>query len=171
MVVQLEIVQKRDLQIGPAVKASLLQEFVDAAVEPFRHAVGLRMARRCRSMLDSHGSACFVERVFPARLLVFDGKSVSKLRAVVGQYLVDLDREIFNTLAASRSDRPESLISCRIFGVVRAWGWMRLLMDRSLPDGSAVVGRPRRKTSAQLIKHGPRAKQGHAAARNMLARD
>jgi hypothetical protein len=33
------------------------------------------------------------------------------------------------------------------------------------------VGRPWRKTSDQLIKHGLCAKQGHTATRNMIARD
>lgn len=43
-------------------------------------------------MLDFHAGAGLVEGVIAAGLLVFGGKAVSKLRAVVGQYLDDFDR-------------------------------------------------------------------------------
>jgi len=43
-------------------------------------------------MLDSHACAGFIECVIAAGLLVFRGKAVSKLRAVVGQYFGNLDR-------------------------------------------------------------------------------
>lgn len=46
MVVELQIVLQRHFQIGPAVKTSLLQQLVDAAVEAFDHAVRFWLPQR-----------------------------------------------------------------------------------------------------------------------------
>lgn len=46
MVVQFQIVHQGRLQVGPAGEAGLLQNFVDAAVESFDHAIRLRVPWR-----------------------------------------------------------------------------------------------------------------------------
>jgi len=91
VVVQLQIAHQCCLQIGPAVEASLLQQLVDAAVELLDHAVHLRMARRRQTVLGRQCGARHVEGVLATWLLVFGGETVGKLRAVVSEYLANLD--------------------------------------------------------------------------------
>lgn len=92
VVVKLEVIVQCGLQIGPAIEAGLRDQLTDPAIEAFHHAVSLRVARRRQAMLDFHAATCLVEGMIAAGLLVFGGEAVGKLRAVVGQYLGDLDR-------------------------------------------------------------------------------
>lgn len=91
MVVQLRIVHQCGLQIGTAVEAGLLQQFIDATVEALDHAVRLRVPRWRQTVLGRQCGASHVEGVLATRLFVFGGETVGKLRAVVGQDLADLD--------------------------------------------------------------------------------
>ena len=91
VVVQLQIVQQSGLQVGPAIETGLLKQLVDAPVESLNHAVGLRVARRCQAMFGGQSCAGDVESMLAAGFLVFGGETVSKLRAVVGEDLADLD--------------------------------------------------------------------------------
>jgi hypothetical protein len=91
VVVELQVVEQGRLQIGPAVEAGLLQQLADAAVEALHHAVGLRMARRRQTVLDTHAGVDLVEGVPAAGLLILRRAAVGELRAVVGQDLGELD--------------------------------------------------------------------------------
>jgi hypothetical protein len=91
VIVKLEVIEQDTLHISPAI-GGLSYQLTDLAIEAFNHAVGLRVARPSQAMLDLHASADFVKGVVAAGHLVFGGKAVSKLRAVIGQYSGDLDR-------------------------------------------------------------------------------
>ncbi|WP_373896801.1 hypothetical protein [uncultured Massilia sp.] len=70
----------------------LPKQLVDASVETFDYAVGLRVTRRCQPMLGRQACAGDVESMFAAGLLVFVGEAAGKLRDVVGEDLIDFDR-------------------------------------------------------------------------------
>jgi len=79
VVVQLQIVQQRGPQVGPAIEAGLLQQFVDSPVETLDHAIGLRMAQRYKPMLGMQNCADDVESMLAAGLLVFGGEAIGEL--------------------------------------------------------------------------------------------
>lgn len=85
MVVQLEVVVQRLLQVGSAVEAGLLQELADAAIEALDHAIGLWMTWQRQAVLDTHAGAAFVKHMSAAGLLVLAGEAVRELRAIVGE--------------------------------------------------------------------------------------
>lgn len=91
VVVQLQVVMQRLLQVGLAVESGLLQKLIDAAIEAFDHTVGLRMTGRRQAVFDAHAGADFVEHMLAAGLLVFACEAVRELRAIVSEDLADFD--------------------------------------------------------------------------------
>ncbi len=69
MVVQLQIVHQCGLQIGPAIEAGLLQQFIDATVEALDHAVRLRGPRRHQAMLGRYCGASTSKACWPLGFL------------------------------------------------------------------------------------------------------
>ena len=61
-----------------------LQHFLDAAVEPLDHAIGLRVLRRGQAMLDAEVAAQMVERVLAARLRRPNRRSVHSFPLAIG---------------------------------------------------------------------------------------
>ena len=98
MVVKLEVVVQRLLQVSLAVETGLLKELADTAIEALDHAIGLGMTWRCQAVFDAHAGADFVEHMSAAGLLIFVRETVRELRAIVGQDLADFDgRSLFET--------------------------------------------------------------------------
>jgi hypothetical protein len=85
--------------------------------------------------------------------------------------LAAVGRVILKTLVALRSDRPESLISWRIFGVVRGLGMNWYIYGekfmRCAVTGGTISVASRRSTRQARLWRGA----GHAATRNMIARN
>ena len=91
MVVKLETVVQRLLQVSLAIEARLLQELADEAVKALDHAVCLWMTGWCQAVLDAHAGADLVAHRLAAGLLVLAHKTVRELRAVIGQDFGDFD--------------------------------------------------------------------------------
>lgn len=111
MVVKLEIVVQRLLQVSPAIEAGLLQELADAAVKALDHAVCLWMTRWCQAVFYTHAYADLVEHMLAAGLLVLAGETVRELRAIIGQDFADFDRRSF-------LEKAEKIDAARISHVV-----------------------------------------------------
>ena len=62
-VVEVDIAQQGGLEVSPADELVALQHLLDAPVEAFDHAVGLRMHRRCQAMFDTEVGAKLIELV------------------------------------------------------------------------------------------------------------
>ena len=54
MVVQLEVIVQRLLQIGLAIEAGLPKKFADTAIETLDHAISLWMTRWRQAVFDAH---------------------------------------------------------------------------------------------------------------------
>ncbi len=78
------------LRVGSRREACLADQLADPAVKTLDHAVGLRMTRWAKAMLNVQCCAAKVEFVLPRRHPFLAGKAVSKLAAVVGQQLRNL---------------------------------------------------------------------------------
>lgn len=71
VVVQLQVVGQRGLQIHSAFETGLLQQLVDAAIDVLHHAVNLWVPWWRQAMFDFHACTRLVEGMLAARLLVF----------------------------------------------------------------------------------------------------
>ena len=92
VVVHLDVVVERGLQLGRRGESGLADHLADSAVEAFHHGVGLRVARWAQAVLDVQGFAAHVELVSARWRVLFADESVRELAAVVGQQLGDLHR-------------------------------------------------------------------------------
>jgi hypothetical protein len=86
VVVDLDVIAKRRLELCGRPEPGLIDDVADTAVEALDHAVGLRMAWRNKPMLDIELLAQTVEYVAFARLsvLALGSKTVCELAAVHG---------------------------------------------------------------------------------------
>ena len=99
VVIDLEIVAQRRFELGSRAKAGLSNKLTDTSVKAFHHAVRVRVARWNESMFDGHVLAENVEGVL-ARwdaiagngILLFAGKAIRELAAIVREQLDDFDR-------------------------------------------------------------------------------
>ena len=92
VVVGVDVVGERGLELCGRFEAGLGNDLGDAAVEAFDHAVGLWVARGREAMLDLKAFAAFVEGM-PARGgSGLAGEAVGELAAVIGQDLADFHR-------------------------------------------------------------------------------
>jgi hypothetical protein len=92
VVVFSEVVTQRRFELGSATKTSLSNDLADAAIAALDHAVGLRIARRNKPVLDHQEFTENVEGVLGERdaiagdrVFFLADKAVRKLAAVVGQ--------------------------------------------------------------------------------------
>jgi hypothetical protein len=93
VVVDLDIVAQRRLKLGCRAEPGLVDDVANAAIEALHHAIGLRMSRWDKTMLNVELLAKSVENVLPARflLLALAGETVGELAAVVREQCADLD--------------------------------------------------------------------------------
>ena len=91
VVVGAEVVGQRGLQLSRRGEAGLLADLADAAIEPLHHAIGLGVSGRGQTVLNTLRDALLVKQMFTRGLFFFAGEAVGELRAVVGQYLGDLE--------------------------------------------------------------------------------
>ena len=90
MVVDSSVLQQGLFEFCPALEAGGLDDFGDAPIEAFDHAIGLRMLGRDQAVLDLVFQASLVEGMVACGFSFAGGaKPVGELLAVIGQHLLD----------------------------------------------------------------------------------
>ena len=69
----------------------MLDDLADTPIEALHHAIGLRVSGGNQTVFNTLRDALLVKQMFTRRLFFFAGETVRELRAVVGQYLGDLE--------------------------------------------------------------------------------
>ena len=88
-----DVAVQRGFQVLAGAEVVALQHLLDASVEALDHAVGLRMLRRCQTVLDAEVAAELVELVLAGgRALAQAEQAVGELAAIIGQHRSDVDR-------------------------------------------------------------------------------
>ena len=92
MVVGLQIVLERRLQLGRCSKSRLVHYFADSAVEALHHAVGLWVPWWAQTVFNVQRLATHIKVVSPRWLTFFAGEAVCELAAIVREQLDDFHR-------------------------------------------------------------------------------
>ena len=92
VVVGREIELQRRLKFVGRRESGLLDQVADSPVEALDHAVRLRMAGWRQTMLNFHFGTAHIEHVTACGTLVFTGKPIRELAAVVSENLLNLHR-------------------------------------------------------------------------------
>lgn len=91
VVVGVEVVGQRELQLLGRREPGLFDELTDAPIKALDHAIGLRMSWRDKAVLYPLRDALLIEQMLASRLLGFTGETVGELAAVIRQYLGDIE--------------------------------------------------------------------------------
>ena len=92
VVVGREVELQRRLKFVGRGKSGLLDQVADSPVESLDHAIRLRMAGWRQTMLNLHFGTAQIEHVTTCETLVFTGKPIRELAAVVSENLLNLHR-------------------------------------------------------------------------------